>query len=221
MGLSRVGADSLLRNAHLVPRFQFVHGQDGATVDTVVDQEPNGGDGTALGSAVLVTINVGRPRAVVPGGLVGLDVDRVMKILRRAGFTNVTTEKATPSNAGVAAGQVMSLDPAEGRTARLAQRITVAYAAEASRPLQVTPPSVATSRGSNKDTSSEKAPGRLARQGDDSAGAESQEGEGATTAKKSDKPRKGKGDPNEGEAGGRIHIDPKSLLPLNPDADLT
>jgi serine/threonine-protein kinase len=221
MGLGRVGADSLLRNAHLVPRFQFVHGPDGASVDTVVDQEPNGGDGTAVGSAVLVTINIGRPRAAIPGGLVGLDVDQVMKILREAGFRNVTTTKATPSNAGVPAGQVMSLDPAEGRTARLAQRITVTYAAEASRPLQVTPPSVATSRGSSKDTSSEKSPGRLTRQGDDSAGAGSQQSESPAPKKQPDKSKKGKGDHTDGQVDVRIHIDPKRLLPLNPADDLT
>jgi beta-lactam-binding protein with PASTA domain len=221
MGLGRVGADSLLRNAHLVPRFQFVHGPDGATVDTVVDQEPNGGDSTTLGSAVLVTINVGRPRAAVPRGLVGLDVDRVTTILRQAGFTHVTTEKATPANAGVPAGQVMSVDPAGGRTARLAQRITVTYAAAASRPLQVTPPSVTTSRReSSKGTSAEKSAGRLARQGDDSAEAGSNDGESGAATTKSEKPKKGRGDESRGEAGGRIQIDPKSLLPLNPD-DLT
>jgi beta-lactam-binding protein with PASTA domain len=219
MGLGRVGADSLLRNAHLVPRFLFVHGPDGATVDTVVDQEPDGGDSTALGSAVLVTINVGRPRAAIPRGLVGLDVDQVTTILRRAGFSHVTTEKATPVNAGVPAGQVMSVDPAGGRTARLAQRITVTYAAEASRPLQVTPPSVTYSRReSSKDTSAEKSAGRLA-QGDDSAAAGSNDGESGATTTKSEKPKKGKG-VSHGETGGRLEVDPKSLLPLNPD-DLT
>jgi eukaryotic-like serine/threonine-protein kinase len=216
MGLGRVGADSLLRNAHLVPRFAFVHGPDDASVDTVVGQEPTGGDTTALGSAVMVTINVGRPRAVIPGGLIGLDVDRVTKTLRQAGFTNVTTEKA-PSDASVQPGQVLSLAPAGGRTVRLGQHITVTYAGGAARPLQMTPPSVTTSRESRQDTNSDNSAGRLAQQGDDSA-AGSQETEGGSTAKKPGKP-KGKGASGH-EVGGWIQVDPGSLLPLDPN-DLT
>jgi serine/threonine-protein kinase len=165
----------------------------------------------------MVTINVGRPRAVIPRGLIGLDVDRVTKTLRQAGFTNVTTEKA-PSDAGVQPGQVLSLAPAGGRTVRLGQHITVTYAGGAARPPQMTPPSVTTSRESRQDTSSNNSPGRLARQGDDSAAAGSDETEGGSTAKKPGKP-KGKGASGH-EVGAWIQVDPRSLLPLDPN-DLT
>jgi hypothetical protein len=59
LGLGRVGAESLLRNARLVPRFELVHGPDGASVGTVVKQSPDGGDTAATDSTVLVVINIG------------------------------------------------------------------------------------------------------------------------------------------------------------------
>jgi hypothetical protein len=230
MGLGRVGAESLLRNAHLIPRFQFVHGPDGASVDTAVGQQPKGGETAAVGSAVLVTINVGSRRAVIPRGLVGLDVDQVRKTLRRAGFTNVTTEKATPSKAGVRAGQVMALDPAEGRDVPLARRITVTYAGEAARVPQMrkTLPAVTNSGKSRKESGSENPTDRQARQSDKSADEVSrradpdgQEEDESDTPTTDDKPEEDDEPEEENEDGGdrgeRLPIDPKNLLPLDPD----
>jgi eukaryotic-like serine/threonine-protein kinase len=59
LGLGKVGAQSLLRNARLVPRFEFVHGPDGESVGTVIKQSPNGGDTARADSTVLVVINIG------------------------------------------------------------------------------------------------------------------------------------------------------------------
>ena len=62
LGLGKVGAQSLLRNAHLVPRFELVHGPDGESVGTVIKQSPNAGDTAGTDSTVLVVINIGPPR---------------------------------------------------------------------------------------------------------------------------------------------------------------
>ena len=59
LGLSKVGAESLLRNARLVPRFEFVNAADGASVGTVIKQSPDGADTVAMGSTVTVMINIG------------------------------------------------------------------------------------------------------------------------------------------------------------------
>jgi eukaryotic-like serine/threonine-protein kinase len=59
LGLGRVGAESLLRNANLVPRFEFVHGAEEATVGTVIKQSPRRGATAAINSTVLVMINIG------------------------------------------------------------------------------------------------------------------------------------------------------------------
>jgi eukaryotic-like serine/threonine-protein kinase len=61
LGLSKVGAESLLRNARLVPRFEFVNA-DGASVGTVIKQSPDGADTAAVGSTVIVVINIGSGR---------------------------------------------------------------------------------------------------------------------------------------------------------------
>ena len=62
LGLGRLGAESVLRNANLVPRFEFVHGAEGATVGTVIKQSPGRGDIAAIDSTVVVMINSGSRR---------------------------------------------------------------------------------------------------------------------------------------------------------------
>jgi hypothetical protein len=222
MGLSRVGAESLLRNAHLVPRFEFVNGADDVSVDTAINQRPRGGVTAAPDSAVIVTINVGSRRAAIPRDLIGLDVDKATKTLRLAGFTNIKIQKAPPSTLGIFAGQVMSIDPAEGRTVRLAERITLTYAGGAEGPPQfgVTQPRVSTRGGSGQNARSDSSPGQLAGQSDKSAATGARQAEGDQTRKSEPKkdsgePRKENGGGSHGQGGG-LHIDPKSLLPLDP-----
>jgi eukaryotic-like serine/threonine-protein kinase len=71
LGLGRVGAESLLQNARLGARFELVHGPEGESVDTVVKQSPEGGEAAAIGSTVLVVINIGPagddPNLTYPG----------------------------------------------------------------------------------------------------------------------------------------------------------
>ena len=62
LGLGKAGAESLLRNAHLVPRFEFVHRADVASLGTVIKQSPDSGDTAAINSTVVVMINIGSGR---------------------------------------------------------------------------------------------------------------------------------------------------------------
>jgi serine/threonine protein kinase len=143
LGLSQVGAESLLRNAHLVPRFEFIHDADGASVDTAIRQSPEGGNPATIGSNVIVTINSGPRKATVPRNLIGRDVDQVIKVLQRAGFRNIKRQKVIPATAAVSAGEVMSMAPAAGRAIPLVERITVTYAGQAAPRLVIRQPSVA------------------------------------------------------------------------------
>ena len=59
LGLGKVGAESLLRNANLVPQFEFVQGTEEATVGTVIKQSPVRGATAAVNSTVVVMINIG------------------------------------------------------------------------------------------------------------------------------------------------------------------
>jgi eukaryotic-like serine/threonine-protein kinase len=74
LGLGRVGVESLLRNADLVPRFEFVHGA-GASVDTAIKQIPAGGEMVAIESTVTVVINIGPRRETVSPNLTARDLD--------------------------------------------------------------------------------------------------------------------------------------------------
>jgi serine/threonine-protein kinase len=65
LGLGRLGAESVLRNADLVPRFEFVSGTEGATVGTVIKQSPSRGDIAATDSTVTVMINIGLRRDAI------------------------------------------------------------------------------------------------------------------------------------------------------------
>ena len=65
LGLNKVGAESLLRNARLVPRFEFANGADGTSVGTVITQSPDGADTAAIGSTVIVMINIGSGRDAI------------------------------------------------------------------------------------------------------------------------------------------------------------
>ena len=65
LGLGRLGAESVLRNANLVPRFEFVRGTEGVTVGTVIKQSPSRGDIAATDSTVNVMINIGTRRDAV------------------------------------------------------------------------------------------------------------------------------------------------------------
>jgi beta-lactam-binding protein with PASTA domain len=169
LGLDQVAAESLLRNAHLVPRFEFVRDADGASIDTAINQSPVGGHIATIDSDVIVAINIGPRRASIPLGLVGRDIDQVRKVLRRAGFRNVKAEKVTLSFTDATAGQVMWVAPAGGQTVPLGQRITLTYAGVTGHAV-TRMPSVGDGRNSSSKTDSGSPQDLQARQSAGSGG---------------------------------------------------
>jgi eukaryotic-like serine/threonine-protein kinase len=126
LGFNRAEAESLLRNAHLVPRVQLVSGS-ATSVDTVIEQSPAGGDQSARNSTVTLVISTGPDKMTVPSGLVGTTVTQAYQRLKRIGFTNVVTRPETEVDAEAPAGTVIGVDPAEGRAVSPSAPITVSY----------------------------------------------------------------------------------------------
>jgi len=77
LGLGKVGAASLLRNARLLPSFELVHGADDASIDTAMRQSPAAGEIAPIGSAVTVVINVGPEQAMIPQGVTLRSADQM------------------------------------------------------------------------------------------------------------------------------------------------
>jgi len=126
LGFSRAEAESLLNNAHLVPRVQLVNGS-AANVDTVIKQSPAGGDQAAPNSTVTIVISTGPAKVTVPSGLVGTTTTQAYQRLERAGFTNVVTRPEAEVDTEAAAGTVSGVDPAEGRAVSPSAPITLSY----------------------------------------------------------------------------------------------
>src|SRR5206468_2596292 len=76
VGDTRAEAESRLRNASLTPRVDEVDGKGDDTLNTVVSQQPRGGD-VAPQTVVTVEVNVGKKTGTIPTGLLGRDVDDV------------------------------------------------------------------------------------------------------------------------------------------------
>ena len=95
LGLGRVGVESLLRNADLVPRFRFVRGAAGASVDTAIRQSPVGGDLASVESSVTVVINIGPADDTAQPNLVARDDFRP-----RIGQSSVTAERQSSLTVG-------------------------------------------------------------------------------------------------------------------------
>jgi serine/threonine-protein kinase len=160
VGSTRAEADTMLRNADLVPRFANVPGKAGRTVDTVVKQTPAEGGALAAGSVVTLDVNVGPATAEVPDDLVGQDVQAAEKELAAAGFTSVRSEAARDVGGDAAAGTVLSVDPREGQPVALDEDVMLRYAprgadgAADSRPRGSSTTTEATSTGSSAPTRS-------------------------------------------------------------------
>jgi serine/threonine-protein kinase len=75
LGLGQVAVESLLRNADLVPRFEFVRAAAGSSVDTAIRQSPEGGDMATVNSTVTVLINIGPAQETATPILVARDGD--------------------------------------------------------------------------------------------------------------------------------------------------
>ena len=77
LGLGKVGAGSLLRNARLLPSFELVHGADDASIGTATRQSPAAGEIVPIGNAVTVVINVGPEQAMIPQGVTLRSADQM------------------------------------------------------------------------------------------------------------------------------------------------
>ena len=128
LGKSPARATSLLNAQHLVAQVENVSGKDDDTLNTVTRQTPLGGNQVAVGSVVVIEVNLGEKSAAIPDGLTGQDVDQAKTDLEEAGFTDVHARKADDEPAGSVKDEVLSVDPTEGATVALDKRITLVYA---------------------------------------------------------------------------------------------
>ena len=113
-GLSTTAAERALAEAGLgrlvVTRFPNPRAPEGE----VVAQSPLPGQQWRSGADVRVGVSSGAPRSPVPDVL-GETADRAEQALRRAGFEVTRTDVESP----IAAGRVVSLEPAVGAEVRL------------------------------------------------------------------------------------------------------
>ncbi|HEX8489024.1 MAG TPA: Stk1 family PASTA domain-containing Ser/Thr kinase [Propionibacteriaceae bacterium] len=128
MSQSRSNAETTLRNASLTPQIVEVSGKDDDSVGTVVQQKPIAGQDVQTDSVVILEVNSGSERASVPTGLTGLEVDDAERLLEKAGFDKVRTEKDEDPPGGADQDDVLSVNPKEGTSARLDDQITLTYA---------------------------------------------------------------------------------------------
>ena len=130
VGRTREEADTRLRNIDLVPRFTDVNGRAGTTVDTVVEQDPAAGRRLATGTVVTLRINVGPANVTIPDNLVGRTLAAAKKRLKAAGFSRVREEEVQDPSGVAEAGTVLSVDPAEGRSAATNATVVLRFASD-------------------------------------------------------------------------------------------
>jgi serine/threonine-protein kinase len=136
LGFSQAQAESMLHNAHLVPRVERISGPS-ATDHTVTRQSPVGGRLAGTNSTVTIQISTGPVLVTVPRGIVGRTATQAERLLAEAGFTNVTTKKAGAIAAP--ANTVTAIDPGEGRTATPDSLVTLTYTGPTGQPTKPAP----------------------------------------------------------------------------------
>ena len=116
-GYTQTAAETRLADQGLKAKVTQTHGA-ADTKGQVTAQNPAQGTMVDKGSTVTITVNLGPTTKAIPTGLVGKNVDAAKKILADAGFKNVKTTDATAGTepASAKAGDVLSVDPAEGTT---------------------------------------------------------------------------------------------------------
>ncbi|MGI8458313.1 MAG: Stk1 family PASTA domain-containing Ser/Thr kinase [Propionibacteriaceae bacterium] len=127
LGYNQAQAESMLRNAQLVPAAKAVNGPADSTVDTVTKQTPLGSTQAPANSTVTVEVNQGPKMTTIPDGLVGKDKDAVVKTLEDANF-DVTASVATSEPQDAKKDEVLTVTPAEGTSVAEGSPVTVTYA---------------------------------------------------------------------------------------------
>ena len=111
LGFSQAQAESLLHNAHLVPRVERVSGPS-ATSLTVTQQFPAAGRRAETNSTVTIQISTGPVTATVPKEVLGRATARA-EMLDQAGSAEVSARRAEAT-----AGRSNPVDTSSSRTAR-------------------------------------------------------------------------------------------------------
>lgn len=119
-GMSTVAAERALAQAGLGSLVVTSFPNPRAPEGEIVAQSPLPGQQWRAGADVRVGVSAGLPRALVPDVL-GETAERAEQALRRAGFEVVRTDVES----AVAAGRVVSLQPAPGSEARLPATVTL------------------------------------------------------------------------------------------------
>ncbi|MDR1077667.1 MAG: Stk1 family PASTA domain-containing Ser/Thr kinase [Propionibacteriaceae bacterium] len=117
-----------LQSYELVPQIEEVNLNDTATVNRVTRQQPIAGTQVDKGATVIITINRGPLKGIIPNNLRGLDKDAATQILKAAGFTNVVPIPATSERPTDLANTVISVNPSEGAEVELTRTIELTYA---------------------------------------------------------------------------------------------
>ncbi|MDR1213263.1 MAG: Stk1 family PASTA domain-containing Ser/Thr kinase [Propionibacteriaceae bacterium] len=126
--LDETAAVDSLQSYELVPQIEEVNLNDNATINRVTRQQPIAGTPVDKGSTVIITINRGPLKGVIPSNLRGLDKGDAERILRAAGFTNVVPTPATSERATDLPNTVISVNPSEGAEVELSRVIELVYA---------------------------------------------------------------------------------------------
>jgi serine/threonine-protein kinase len=124
-GLDRQGAETQLRNNHLVPAVDFIDGPKDQK-DKVISVEPAEGTQVAPGSTVKVHISKGN-QVPIPD-LSGQTPEEAKHALQGLGFTNIRTSTNINPPAGMA-GKVMYTVPGAGSTPKVTDQITIVVGA--------------------------------------------------------------------------------------------
>ncbi len=119
-------ATEALVQAKLQPHVQRVTGPDDTTKGRVTKQSLFDTK-VQIGTEVVITVNIGPTKGVVPAVL-GMDYHDAVKTLNASGFTNVKSLAATSEPVTAKANEVTSVDPAEGASVTLDTPITIFYA---------------------------------------------------------------------------------------------
>ncbi|MDR1386969.1 MAG: Stk1 family PASTA domain-containing Ser/Thr kinase [Propionibacteriaceae bacterium] len=117
-----------LRSYGLVGQVEEVNLNDTATINLVTRQQPIAGTPVDKGSTVVITINRGPLKGVIPNNLRGLDKGAAEEILRAAGFSNVVPVRATSEKPTDLPNTVISVNPSEGAEVELSRTIELTYA---------------------------------------------------------------------------------------------
>jgi serine/threonine-protein kinase len=145
VGSTPAEADAELKKADLIPRFENVSGKAGDTVGTVVKQTPTEGASVPARSVVTLEVNVGPATAKIPDNLVGKDIDDVRETLEEAGFTSVKADAVRDDTGRADPGEVLSIDPDEGKSAALDQDVVIRYVRAGGKASEPAEPSKETS----------------------------------------------------------------------------